>query len=73
MSPPWQVRVLATFFEQLSSQPDRVTYGYRHVHAALEQGAIAQLLLADDLFRAQAFPAPLPRARAYIVHRTTGR
>jgi len=57
-----EVRVLATFFEQLSSQPDRVTYGYRHVHAALEQGAIAQLLLADDLFRAQ----HIARRRQYV-------
>ena len=48
-----EVKVLATFFSLLSEQPQRVTYGYKHVLVAAEQGAIERLLLADDLFRAQ--------------------
>ena len=58
-----EVKVLATFFQQLSEQPQRVTYGYNHVVAAAEQGAIDKLLLADSLFRAQ----HVARRRQYVA------
>ena len=49
-----EVLALGAFFEALGSEPERVTYGYRHVLLASEQGALAKLLICDDLFRVQA-------------------
>jgi protein pelota len=48
-----EINALREFLDWMSSDPDRVTYGLRHVRAAGEQGAIAKLLLVDSLFRAQ--------------------
>ena len=48
-----EVRVLREFMQLMDAQPDRVTYGPRHVKVAAEQGAIDKLLLVDSLFRAQ--------------------
>ena len=48
-----QVGALSDFFGLMASQPERVTYGFRHVAHACEQHAIEKLLLTDDLFRAQ--------------------
>ena len=48
-----EVAALREFMEMMNDQPDRVTYGIRHVQKASEQGAISKLLLVDSLFRAQ--------------------
>lgn len=48
-----EVLALGQFFDMMRDQPDRVTYGLRHVRYASEQGAVDKLLLADTLFRAQ--------------------
>ena len=36
----------------MANTPDRTTFGYRWVVAAVEQGGVEELLLADNLFRA---------------------
>mmetsp|Transcript_16238 Transcript_16238/g.52367 ORF Transcript_16238/g.52367 Transcript_16238/m.52367 type:complete len:418 (-) Transcript_16238:267-1520(-) len=48
-----EVAALAEFLTLLTRDPDRVAYGYRHVLAATEQGAVHRLLLSDNLFRAR--------------------
>ena len=48
-----EIAALRDFVTIMSEDPERVTYGLKHVRAALEQGAIAKLLLVDSLFRAQ--------------------
>lgn len=48
-----EVMLLSRFFELLSTDPDRCTYGYNYVQAACEQGALETLLLTDNLFRIQ--------------------
>ena len=48
-----ETAALGKFFETLAADPDKVTYGLRWVQAAIEQGAVDSLLLADSLFRAQ--------------------
>lgn len=57
-----EVAALATFLTLMASQPDRVTYGYKHVVAALEQGAIDKMLLSDNLFRART----IARRKQYV-------
>jgi protein pelota len=57
-----EVAVLSTFLSLMASQPDRVTYGYGHVMAALEQGAMDKLLLSDNLFRARS----VAKRRQYV-------
>lgn len=48
-----EVLVLKAFFDTMASDKERVTYGYRYVQTASEQGAIDKLLITDDLFRVQ--------------------
>lgn len=57
-----EVAVLSTFLSLMASQPDRVTYGYAHVVAAMQQGALDKLLLSDNLFRARS----VARRRQYV-------
>ena len=47
-----ELKVLNSFFEMLSNDPDRAYYGVDHVTAALESGAVQTLLITDGLFRA---------------------
>ena len=47
-----EVRALESFFEMLNTDEHRAYYGYNHVRAALDMGAVATLLLVDGLFRA---------------------
>lgn len=46
-----QSKMLDAFFSTLSKDPCRAYYGYKHVEAASELGAISSLLVADELFR----------------------
>ncbi|KAE9420194.1 hypothetical protein Angca_005615, partial [Angiostrongylus cantonensis] len=48
-----EVKALNTFFELMSTEPDRAVYGYRHVAMANAEQAIDTLLLSDSLFRSQ--------------------
>jgi protein pelota len=48
-----EVAALASFFATMSADADRVAYGLRHTRRALEQGAVAKLLVSDSLLRAQ--------------------
>lgn len=48
-----EVVILKEFMSRLADQQDRVTYGFRHVWAAQEQGAIERLLISDNLLRVQ--------------------
>ena len=48
-----EVAALSEFLQTMSKSPDSVTYGLRHVQAAMEQQAISKLLLVDSLFRSQ--------------------
>ena len=48
-----EVAALREFVQMMGDDPDRVTYGLRHVQAANEQCAIAKLLLLDGLLRVQ--------------------
>ena len=57
-----ETAALGRFFETLAADPDKVTYGLKWVQAAIEQGAVDSLLLADSLFRAQ----NVARRRQYV-------
>ena len=46
-----EVQVLNEFFETLNTDPNSCSYGYRHVCRAQESGAIATLMITDELFR----------------------
>jgi len=46
-----EVKALENFFEMLNADSGRAFYGYNHVSAACQMGAIEQLLVTDDLFR----------------------
>ena len=46
---------LNSFFHMLSSDANRVCYGYSSVLKALEAGGIAELLVCDKLFRSKNF------------------
>ncbi|KAK9452121.1 uncharacterized protein V1518DRAFT_410411 [Limtongia smithiae] len=46
---------LESFFAVLSDGGDRACYGPKHVAAAVERGAVKQLLISDRLFRSQDF------------------
>ncbi|KHJ85847.1 putative translation factor pelota [Oesophagostomum dentatum] len=48
-----EVKALNTFFELMSTEPDRAFYGYKHVSMANAEQAIDTLLLSDSLFRSQ--------------------
>ncbi|KAK6740148.1 hypothetical protein RB195_008552 [Necator americanus] len=48
-----EVKALNTFFELMSTEPDRAFYGYKHVAMANAEQAIDTLLLSDSLFRSQ--------------------
>lgn len=48
-----EVKALNTFFELMSTEPDRAVYGYKHVDIANSEQAIDTLLLSDSLFRSQ--------------------
>ena len=48
-----EVKALEDFMKMLNDNPDRAFYGYKHVAHACESGAIATLLVTDDLFRSQ--------------------
>ncbi|PIO62981.1 eRF1 domain 2 [Teladorsagia circumcincta] len=48
-----EVKALNTFFELMSTEPDRAFYGYKHVCMANKEQAIETLLLSDSLFRSQ--------------------
>ncbi|KAJ1949426.1 Translation factor pelota, partial [Dispira parvispora] len=47
-----ETRALDEFYKLLNDNPDRAYYGYDHVVKASENGAIDQLLITDELFRA---------------------
>eukprot|EP00824_Muranothrix_gubernata_P006734 TRINITY_DN18668_c2_g1_i1.p1 TRINITY_DN18668_c2_g1~~TRINITY_DN18668_c2_g1_i1.p1 ORF type:complete len:672 (+),score=102.86 TRINITY_DN18668_c2_g1_i1:95-2017(+) len=47
-----EVRILQRFFELLGSDPDRTSYGPRHVQRANENQAIQVLMVTDQLIRA---------------------
>ena len=57
-----EVAALGEMVQMMGDEPDRVAYGLRHVQAASEQAAIAKLLLADTLFRAN----NVSRRKAYV-------
>jgi protein pelota len=46
-----EVQALDRFYKMLNSNPDRAFYGWGHVKAAGEMGAIDTLLVTDGLFR----------------------
>lgn len=46
-----EVKVLEEFFQVLAADPARAFYGPGHVVAAVEQGAVGKLLMADSLYR----------------------
>eukprot|EP01125_Pyxidicula_operculata_P005560 TRINITY_DN1957_c2_g1_i1.p1 TRINITY_DN1957_c2_g1~~TRINITY_DN1957_c2_g1_i1.p1 ORF type:complete len:163 (-),score=70.15 TRINITY_DN1957_c2_g1_i1:61-549(-) len=46
-----EVQVLNKFYQTLSADPTRATYGYKQVLKANEQAAIEILMVSDDLFR----------------------
>ncbi|KAL3911112.1 MAG: hypothetical protein SGPRY_008818, partial [Prymnesium sp.] len=48
-----EVLALKSFFDMMAVDPLRVTYGYRYVLTASNQGAIDKLLITDNLFRVQ--------------------
>uniref|UniRef100_A0A7I4YA70 Protein pelota homolog n=1 Tax=Haemonchus contortus TaxID=6289 RepID=A0A7I4YA70_HAECO len=48
-----EVKALNTFYELMSTEPDRAFYGYKHVCMANKEQAIETLLLSDSLFRSQ--------------------
>lgn len=56
------IKIMESFIGFLSSDPSRAYYGYVHVNAALELGAIADLLVSDSLFRSDT----LEERRKYI-------
>ena len=45
------MKALNGFYEALSTNPDTVTYGVKHVQIAAENGAIKTLLICDSLLR----------------------
>jgi len=48
-----EVKMLDTFYDMMSQDPDRALYGPKHCIAAAEKGAVDVLLITDALFRAQ--------------------
>lgn len=48
-----EIAALQGFFKTLNTDSDRAYYGYRHVKAACDRGAVATLLVSDALFRAR--------------------
>lgn len=56
------VKVLDSFMHFLSNDPSRAFYGYPHVNAAVEMGAVSELLVSDTLFRSES----LEERRKYI-------
>eukprot|EP01100_Stratorugosa_tubuloviscum_P015476 TRINITY_DN8945_c0_g1_i1.p1 TRINITY_DN8945_c0_g1~~TRINITY_DN8945_c0_g1_i1.p1 ORF type:complete len:388 (-),score=168.39 TRINITY_DN8945_c0_g1_i1:69-1232(-) len=46
-----EVKALCDFFQMMKKEPDRVCYGWKHVHYSNEQQAIQTLLVVDELFR----------------------
>eukprot|EP00760_Papus_ankaliazontas_P035019 PhM_4_TR7587/c0_g1_i1/m.68702/K06965/PELO, DOM34, pelA; protein pelota len=43
-------RALDEFYQMMNEDPDRVTYGPRHIMSAAEKGAIDTLMISDALF-----------------------
>ncbi|CAD5213907.1 unnamed protein product [Bursaphelenchus okinawaensis] len=48
-----EVKALDTFLDLMNNDPDRAFYGYNHVRIALDQLAIATLMVSDLLFRSR--------------------
>lgn len=46
-----EVRALHDFQMMLQTEPSRAFYGFKHIRAAVDAGAIQTLLVADELFR----------------------
>jgi protein pelota len=46
-----EVEILQKFMRTIDSHPDQAQYGYFHVQKASERGAVAALLVTDELFR----------------------
>ncbi|KAI8330204.1 hypothetical protein BC941DRAFT_496760 [Chlamydoabsidia padenii] len=57
-----EVQALDSFYQMLNTDSDRAFYGYDHVAKAHEQGAIATLLVTDELFRS----ADIPTRKKYV-------
>ncbi|KAF7726977.1 hypothetical protein EC973_008172 [Apophysomyces ossiformis] len=57
-----EVQALEKFYEMLNNDPDRAFYGFNHVSKANERGAIATLLVTDELFRS----ADIATRRKYV-------
>lgn len=57
-----EVKALDQFYQVLNTDMDKACYGYSHVRAAAERGAIGTLLVTNELFRS----ADIPTRRKYI-------
>ncbi|SAM06297.1 hypothetical protein [Absidia glauca] len=58
-----EVQALEAFYQMLNADADRAFYGYDHVAKAHERGAIATLLVTDELFRS----ADIPTRKKYVA------
>jgi protein pelota len=58
-----EVQALDAFYQMLNADADRAFYGYDHVAKAHERGAIATLLVTDELFRS----ADIPTRKKYVA------
>mmetsp|Transcript_110446 Transcript_110446/g.235951 ORF Transcript_110446/g.235951 Transcript_110446/m.235951 type:complete len:410 (-) Transcript_110446:87-1316(-) len=45
------LKALEDFYQMVKNEPDRVCYGPKQVHDAVEKCAVAQLMVVDSLFR----------------------